>query len=89
MTSQQDNRTTAACTIEWFEDAASGRSYYLARFDDGGACEISEEAAGADGPISASTDYDVIAHAVAGELSLECLSVERDGEFIHATMRQL
>lgn len=87
MTTQHDNRTVTNCTITWFEDRGSGRGYFSARFDDGGLCVVPEENAGG-GPITASSDSHAIAEAIAGELSLEVLSVDHDGEYIHATMRQ-
>lgn len=89
MTSEtHDARTTSDCTITWFEDATSGRGFFHARFEDGGKCEVPEENAGG-GPITAASDSDAIAQSVAAELSLEVLSVDHDGEYIHATMRQL
>jgi hypothetical protein len=83
-TEQHDNRTVTACTITWHEDRTSGRGYLTARFDDGGnhECEWPGQ------PINAASDSHEIADWVAAELSLDVLSVDHDGQYVHATMRQ-
>lgn len=83
MNDQHDPRTVASCTIEWFEDRSSGRGYLQAQFDDGGSHELEWGE-----PITASSDSWSIAESIAGALSLEVLSVEHDGEHVHAVMRQ-
>lgn len=83
-TEQHDSRTVANCTITWGEDSKSGRGYLSASFDDGGShqCEWPGQ------PINAASDSAEIAQWIADELALDVLSVDHDGEFVHATMRQ-
>lgn len=87
MSNEHDPRKTVNCTITWFEDRSSGRAYYVADFEDGGRCEIPEENTVA-GPITAKSDSDSVAEAIASECNLEVMGAEHDREYIHATMRQ-
>ena len=76
-----------ACTITWHEDDGSGRCYFVADFGDD-RHEMPEENVAGGGPISASSDALAIAEAIASDLSLDVVSVDHDGDCIHATMRQ-
>lgn len=81
---EHDPRTVASCWIDWFEDKTSGRGYLLARFDDGGRHEVEWPG----DPIHAGSNSHEIAERIADELALEVLSVDHDGDAVHATMRQ-